>query len=345
MDPQLQHAFLMDNSPRLGAMQAGERFDLWQKRARNTLGEMLGLPFFSRVDDDLCIEWTREENGVTETRMTFATEEHYRAAAHLLVPAGVTVPIPVILCLQGHSTGMHISLGRPKFPGDTETISGGDRDFARQIVARGWAALALEQRGFGECGGTPNGPDCYQSAMAALLLGRTLLGERVWDISRTIDVLTAHFPQIDAGRIAIMGNSGGGTASIYAAAMDQRIAAVMPSCAFCGYKASIGMQHHCSCNYVPGILRHFDMGDLGGLIAPRPLIIVNGAKDEIFPLESANRQYEIVQQYYAAAGASNACAHVVGAEGHRFYADLAWPEFCRLTGWKAAQSREHRTNA
>ena len=45
------------------------------------------------------------------------------------------------------------------------------------------------------------------------------------------------------------------------------------------------------CNYVPGILTQFDMGDIAGLIAPRPLVIVNGAKDDgIFPLNSALEQ-------------------------------------------------------
>ena len=229
---------------------------------------------------------------------------------------------------------MHISLGAPKYPGDEETISGGDRDFARQIVKRGQAALALDQRGFGERGGTPKGPACQQPAVQALLLGRTLIGERCWDISRAIDAVLAHFPQIDGDRIALMGNSGGGTATIYAAALDERITAAMPSCAFCGYLPSIGAQHHCICNYVPGILKDFDMGDLGALIAPRSLVVVSGQGDGIFPIDSAREQAEITRAAYRAAGAPDQFEQVVGAQGHRFYANDAWPVFDRLTGWK-----------
>ena len=157
----------------------------------------------------------------------------------------------------------------------------------------GYATLAIEQRGFGESGGTPEGPDCQQIAMQALLLGRTLIGERVWDVSRAIDVVGDLFSMIDMRRIAAMGNSGGGTTTIYAAAMDERIAAAMPS--LCGEKrfsALSSAQHHCTCNYVPAIMKDFDMADLAGLVAPRPLVIVGGRDDGIFPIASAIQQYE-----------------------------------------------------
>ena len=333
-NPQTQHIFMMDHVKRESAYRPGEDFAAWQKAAREKLGALLGMDTFEKCEDNLQIEWTKDEADYTEYRLLFNTEAHYQARAHLRVPKGAQGAVPVVICLQGHATGMHISLGVPKFPGDAETISGGDRDFARQVIAKGYAALALEQRGFGECGGTEKGPACYQPAMAALLLGRTILGERVWDISRMIDLLEKHFPQVDVKRLAVMGNSGGGTATIYAAAMDERIAAAMPSCAFCGYKESIGVQYHCSCNYVPGVMRSFDMGDLTGLIAPRPLVIVNGLNDTIFPIDSANREYETTKKLYAASGAPDMCRHIVGPEGHRFYAALGWPAFDALTGWK-----------
>lgn len=335
-NPQTRHIFMMDHVRRRAAYQGDADFKVWQERSRKKLGELLGLDTFEKCPDNLCIEWTHEEADYIEYRLLFNTEAHYQARAHLRIPKAATAPVPVVLCLQGHATGMHISLGQPKFPGDEATISGGDRDFARQVIARGQAALALEQRAFGECGGTEKGPACYQPAMAALMLGRTLLGERVWDISCAIDLLEKHFAsQLDMKRVAVMGNSGGGTATIYAAAIDKRIAAAMPSCAFCGYKESIGVQNHCSCNYVPGIMNYFDMGDLAGLIAPRPLVIVNGLKDGIFPIESAKREYETAKLLYKASGHADMCRHIVGPEGHRFYAALGWPAFDELTGWKS----------
>ena len=331
-DPMYLSSILMENAPRASAIKEGQSLGQWQEEARATLAGLLGLPL-ERCEEQFRIESQTACEEYTEYRLAYHTEAHFELVACLRIPQGAPAGIPVVICLQGHSKGMHISLGQAIYDGDEQTIRGGDRDFAIQIVRKGYAALALEQRGFGQCGGTEKGPACYQPAMSALLMGRTLIGERVWDISRSIDMLQAHFPQLDTRRVAVMGNSGGGTATIYAAAMDTRIAAAMPSCAMCGYKASIGMQYHCSCNYIPGIMKHFDMGDLAGLIAPRPLVVVNGQQDTIFPIDSAKAQMAIARDYYALAGAESLCRHVVGPEGHRFYAALGWPVFDEITLW------------
>ena len=81
-----------------------------------------------------------------------------------------------------------------------------------------------------------------------------------------------------------------------------------------------------------GILE--DMGDLGGMVAPRPFIVINGKDDVIFPLESNTREFGVTESLYKAAGAENMCRHIIGPEGHRFYAALGWPVFNELTGWK-----------
>ncbi|MGI6538986.1 MAG: acetylxylan esterase [Caldicoprobacterales bacterium] len=161
--------------------------------------------------------------------------------------------------------------------------------------------------------------------MTALLIGRTTIGERVWDIQRAIDVLDKYFPQVDMDKIICMGNSGGGTATFYAGCLEPRIKYVMPSCAVCTYKDSIAAMHHCSCNYVPHIRKYFEMGDLAGLIAPRVLVIVAGKEDKIFPINGVIESYELAQSLYKAAGADGRCKLVIGEGGHRFYADEAWP--------------------
>jgi len=338
LDPQVKYHLMMKEIKPSMRKAADEDFAAWQEKARAKLMELVGLPLEQGVEN-FRIEWTRDDDpACTEIRFLFESEPMVDVSCHLLLPKNVPQEnLPLIICLQGHSKGMHISLGRPIYEGDEETISGGDRDFARQIVARGQAALAVEQRAFGERGGTPKGPACRQPAVQTLMLGRTLIGERCWDISRAIDAVEKHFPMIDMNRIAIMGNSGGGTATIYAAALDTRIAAAMPSCAFCGYYASIGAQEHCLCNYVPSIMKYFDMGDLAGLIAPRPLVVVNGQHDGIFPIDSAKEQMEIAYSLYRDAGAPDLAKHVVGPEGHRFYAAMSWPVFDEVTGWKKEQ--------
>ena len=192
----------------------GEDFAAWQKKARARLVSLLGLEKITPPSDDMFqIEYEVDHPDFTEYRIIFQSEEGYFVPCNLRVPKGKEGKIPMIVCLQGHATGHHISLGKPIYPGDEESINDGDRDFAVQIVREGYCALAIEQRGFGECGGNEKGPQCLLNAMSALLYGRTILGERVFDISRAIDVITKNFSVVDADAIACMGNSGGGTAT------------------------------------------------------------------------------------------------------------------------------------
>jgi dienelactone hydrolase len=157
-----------------------------------------------------------------------------------------------------------------------------------------------------------------------LLAGRTAIGERVWDLSRLLDWALS-LPEVDASRVLMMGNSGGGVATLYAAACDTRVRVAVPSCSFCTLVGRNGVVHHCDCNTVPGILAWGGFQDVAGLIAPRPLLIVNGRQDALFPLAEVDRAVEGARSIYAAAGAPERFAHRYGAGGHRFYADLMWP--------------------
>ncbi len=303
----------------------------WQKAAREKLAELLGLCEIEKTATELKmeIEYDRyaEDLGGREIRFVFATEDNVTVPCHLVIPEGAKGPLPVLITLQGHSRGMHISLGRAKFPGDKNTISGGDRDFVKRAIKEGCCAIALEQRCFGEKSTLENSEtDCAVPTMRAILLGRTVIGERVWDVMRCIDVIEKYFSDVaDPEKVICLGNSGGGTATVYAAAIDERIKISVPSCALATYAESIGAVRHCNCNYVPYIAKYFDMGDLCAMTAPRSMVVVNGKDDVIFPIESAKECVEVGKRVYDAMGVSDELVHVIGAEGHRFYADDAWP--------------------
>lgn len=302
-------------------------FAQWQEKSREKLAELLGLPYLY-CDDCLQIECEEQFEAHKEIRFTFQSEKGYFVPCHLLIPLKANKPLPVVICLQGHTTGMHISLGRPKYDGDEEDILKGDRDFALGALKKGFCALTVEQRGMGECGGTAEGPNCYLHTMANLLIGRTTVGERVWDVCRAIDILEKYFPQVDKGKIICLGNSGGGTTTFYAACLDKRIRTAIPSCCYASYDDSIASIQHCSCNFIPNIRKYFDMGDLGGLIAPRNLILVSGQNDKIFPIDSAKKCFEITKSLYE--NTDGVCRHIIGSEGHRFYYDAAWSAFDEL---------------
>jgi len=341
--PELCHEHLLRTAPRSLGFDPEHDFQTWRHKVDAKLRELVGvLP--ERVPLNVRREYERESETFRETRFLFSAESHADVPCHLLVPQNGQPPFAVVICLQGHTTGMHISLGQPKYEGDEEDIAG-DRDFALQAIREGYAALVLEQRCFGERkDGRPSnratfGNSCHHAALTALLLGRTMIGERVWDVSRAIDALQ-EFPEIDTERIGCMGNSGGGTITYFAACLDERISIGMPSCYICTFRDSIGMIDHCSDNYIPGILRYFEMGDLACLIAPRPLVVVAGRQDEIFPIEGVRETFDTIQRIYEATGDSGRCRLVVGEGGHRFYADLAWPVFRELAGWQKGKGKD-----
>jgi len=313
-------------------------FVKWQATASDKLAELLG-GFPEIVPLNVRVEWEKDNELYREIRFVFTSEEGADVPCHLLIPKEGEMPFPLVICLQGHSTGMHVSLGKAKYPGDEEDIAG-DRDFAVQAIKQGYAALALEQRCFGErrdqrpeeYQSVTRNHGCHHGSVTALLLGRTMIGERVWDVSRAIDAV-AEFPQVDTQRIGCMGNSGGGTITFYSACMDSRIKIAMPSCSFCTYKDSISSIDHCVDNYIPGVLKYFEMGDLAGLIAPRSLVVVAGKDDPVFPIAGVDKAFSVAKNLYRIAGVEDKITLVVGDGGHRFYAQEAWSIFRNLSGW------------
>ena len=299
----------------------------WQKAAREKLTELLGLPL-TECDSDFKIISEEKKENYTSIAFEFQSEPGYYVPGTLLVPDGVTKPIPGVICLQGHSTGAHISLGVTKFERDHLAIAGG-RDFAVRAVAEGFCAIAIEQRYMGVKGQNEEGKtSCFNlnSPMGGFLMGRTAIGERVWDICKLIDVIEKHLTAyIDPEKIICMGNSGGGTATFYASCYDERIKLSIPSCAVCTYEESVMASKHCICNLVPGIRKYFNMGDLGCLIAPRALIVVCGDEDNVFPLPGVAKSVSVIKKAYRKAGKEDLFHVVIGKGGHRFYPDETWP--------------------
>jgi dienelactone hydrolase len=200
-------------------------------------------------------------------------------------------------------------------------------DFAVWCMRHGLAALCIEMRGLGErielLQISENQKGCPTAAMQALVLGRTLIGERVFDVDRGIDYLAAR-GDADMRRIGLMGHSGGGTTAIFAGAVLNRLSFIMPVSYFCTFSDSIMARRHCMCGYLPGIMKYAEMADVAGLFAPKPFIAVNGDSDDLFPIKAVRRAFRDLKRIYAAADAADNCHLVTGRGGHRFFADAAW---------------------
>jgi hypothetical protein len=169
--------------------------------------------------------------------------------------------------------------------------------------------------------------------MTALMLGRTLIGERVWDVSKAIDSLEFFKDKLNLEDIMLLGTSGGGTATYYSACYDERIKIAVPTCAVCTYKDSIGDMWHCSCNYVPNSARYFDMGELAALIAPRKLLICNGEIDTIFPLSGTKEVYSVIEKIYEKENAADNCRLVIYPDKpHYFDKKVTFSELKKMRG-------------
>lgn len=303
-------------------------FSSWQAELRGKLREMLGVMPSEPCDLDPKELWKREHPLGSIEKVVFTSEPYADIPAYVCLPKGVEPPYTFVICLQGHSTGMHNSIAVQKDDESQPAIVEGDRDFGIKCMERGLAAICIEQRSFGERWEKKqerlSGRGCHEAAMHALMLGRTLIGERVYDVDRAIDYLATR-GDADLNRIGVMGNSGGGTISMFSAAVLPRLAFAMPSCYFCTFKASVMSIYHCTCNFVPGLLNVAEMADIMGLFSPKPVVIVAGRDDDIFPIEDTKREFERLKTIYEEAGAGEKCHLVVGDGGHRFYADDAWP--------------------
>jgi len=319
-----------------------EELEEWQASFRSALVDVLGInrirergisdlePLFvgkTVLDDHIREEWK------------ITSEPGYRVPFYVLRPLTQERPLPVVITPHGHGkAGKDTYAGITHSEEDRRSIVEGERDIALQAVREGYIAIAPDVRAFGETRMKKDIEEdrtcsCRTMQMHALLFGRTLIGERVWDISRLIDYAETR-DDMDTGCIVITGNSGGGTVSLFAPAVEERISIAIPSCYFCTFEASIGSIYHCECNYVPGIMTMGEMYDVAGLIAPRPFLAVAGKDDPIFPIAATRLAYSKVRNVYEVAGVPERCELYTGEGGHRYYKERVWPFVARWRGYQ-----------
>lgn len=324
IDNDMIHDNLLKLTPKL-AYSENNDYQTWKKAVKEKYIELLCLDNIAKNDCELKVEIEEciETEEYTRYRYIFESEKGCFVPCYLLIPKLPKEKFPVCVCVQGHTTGFHISIGEKKYEEDDITLQ--TNTFALDAVKNGYAALAIEQRGMGErttlrqdrgraltCG-------CYITSMTALILGRTIIGERVWDISKGIDSLQNFAERLDLDDITVIGHSGGGTATYYAACYDERIKVAAPTSSLCTYRESIGDLWHCTCNYIPHMAEYFDMGDLATLIAPRKLFVCHGEVDAIFPLTGTNEVYSVIEKIYQKENVAQNCKLVVFPEKAHYF--------------------------
>jgi dienelactone hydrolase len=335
-DPVVFGRELIAAAPRRLRFQARTRgeAEAWQQTLRAKLTELLGGFPSERTPLRPTVLETRSFPGYRREKIVFDARPGVSVLAYVLLPVSARTPAPTMICVPGHGRGVDDVVGIDEQGRDRTNKDGYQHDFALQIVEAGLAAVAIEPMAFG-CRRDPINArrglaqkGCEPVAGAALMLGQTLIGWRVWDIMRTIDYIATR-RELDASRVGCMGISGGGTATTFATALEPRIRVAMVSGYLNTFRDSIGSLAHCVDNYVPGILNWAEMADVAGLIAPRPLFIESGERDNIFPIDASVECFNRVREMYQVFGAADRVEQEVFPGEHSFWGKRGVPFVAR----------------
>jgi len=157
-------------------------------------------------------------DGFAIENLVYESRPHLAVTANLYLPAKVSGKIPAIVVVHAHHA--------PKTQSELQ-------DLGMTWARSGTAVLVLDQLCAGERSQSqPWNRESYYGRYATgnqlLLAGESLMKWMVWDLMRSVDVLLER-PYIDPKRIIMLGAvAGGGDPAAVTAALDPRIAAVIP---------------------------------------------------------------------------------------------------------------------
>ena len=263
--------------------------DVWKQERgelRRQLLEMLGLdPLPKRSPLNAQITGRLERDAYHIEKVVFQSLPGLYVTGNLYVPKGAAMSLPTVLYLCGHSPH---PLGA-KFQ---------YQDRAIWFASHGFACFVLDTLEFGEVAGIHHGTHDL-NMWNWLSLGYTPAGVEVWNAIRALDYLETR-PEVDTRRIGLTGISGGGAMTWYTAAVDERIAAAAPVCSTFtwGSQAEHWLARgQCDCIYYHNTYI-WDFPVVAALIAPRPLLILSGQKDSIFPPDGYHAVFQRAQKIY-----------------------------------------------
>jgi dienelactone hydrolase len=232
-----------------------------------------------------------EREGYRVEHVIFESLPGFKVTANLYLPASGRAPLPAVLGTAGHS-----DVGKAADTYQSAWIS---------LARRGYVVLAYDPPGQGErfefmdkASGKPlirsGVPQHIQAGMQCLLTGTSIARYFVWDGVRALDYLLTR-KEVDPKRIAVAGNSGGGTQAALLAAAEPRLAAVVSSC----YTTTWGMLIEKPGpqdmeQVLPGFLAAgFDFVDYIRAFS-KPYLISSAIRD-YFPIDGARRTFQLAK--------------------------------------------------
>lgn len=313
-------------------------YEKWKKSVRDKLSEITGVSRMEKcAPEPECLE-SVQLDGYRRDKLIIRTEPDVWMPFYVLIPDSLEKGVKgrSIITPHGHySAGKFSVSGRADIPAVKDQIELFNYDYGLKFVKEGYIVFSPDARAFGERREWTGQSDeeikfltstCEQLNHMAICLGLSVTGMWVWDLMRLIDYIETR-DDCNSERIGCAGLSGGGLQTLWLTALDDRIRCAIVSGYFYGYRdALLKLSDNCSCNYVPGLWKYVDMGDIGALIAPRPLLIESGDRDNLngeSGLINVTQQLEITSGAYRLFGAQDNLWHHVGSGGHRWYGDRA----------------------
>ena len=322
-------------------------FTAWERATRTRLRDVLGLSLMEHVTSDVReLERVSVAGGIVRTHMLLRVEPDVWMPLYLLEPAEPKLDGSgrkrCYICPHGHQgAGAASVAGVMGVPAVDDAVRKFNYDYGLRLAQMGYVAVCPDARGWGHRRDWKGQGDdvtsylrgtCLNQARMAEPLGLTVAGLNAWDNMRLIDYLEAR-GDIAMDDLGCFGFSGGGYMTLYLAALDPRVRKAFVSGYLYGVDDSLlHLNGNCSCNYVPGLWRLLDMGDIASLIAPRPLLVQSCEKDHLNGargLANVDEQLDIVRDAYALLGKAENLLHEVCPGGHHLGVahladDIAW---------------------
>lgn len=300
-----------------------------QQDVRAALAASIGTLPVSDAPLNATVTGTLRRDGYRIEKLHFESQPGYRVTALAYVPDGPG-PFPAVLGTAGHSDE-----GKAFSTYQHAWIS---------LARRGFLVLAYDPAGQGErveylderTGTSRVGvgvPEHIMTGQQLMLTGSSMAAWTVQDGRRAVDYLLTR-RDVDPARIAVAGNSGGGTQAALLTAFEPRLAAAVVSCYTTSWRdlwRGAGPQD--AEQILPGFLsRGLDFADFATAYAPHGYLVSAAVRD-YFPIAGARAAYAELQKTYALIGAEERVAMVEHDAQHGWAKELREGAYRSLARW------------
>ena len=279
-----------------------ENVKQWEVRKEQTREALYKMLWHDRrlPDSPPSVRITRKvkRSDYTIECIILETAPNIYSTANLYLPRGGTKPFPVILYQCGHAN-------KNRF-----------KHHGAWLAARGIAVFIMDNIEMGEIEFTHHG--VYSHAWFHWYSrGFSPMAVELLNARRALDYLCTR-DDLDSSRIGATGISGGGMATFFLAAIDERIKASAPVSGVLSTKGWIKQRlssAHCDCQYPInsyGLL----YSEIGALTAPRSQLLCNARSDRGFPMDAFDELVDKVRAIYKLYKAEDSLRTAVVPGGH-----------------------------